>query len=265
MAEINTPTTEYANLALDDLFKLVFVCQQVSGDIKCAEARLQDRNKKWPALPPVTNKPYNDAASNQLGIFLLCRSIDIYNWYCRESLKLALSSNPQLVVDVIRKQNGRVADTVTKADKKGIDAASEVIREFLSDRYRGDRVIRETIHEKLNVLQNPEIELLCVCRNVLVHKRGHDEFGEIAAAIQKLGPNRALIGASWFPPDHMPIAIDASGFLTIDDAVGQWAAQLLQQQIFMMDQNFSHVYKLPRKVWPRSRIKRTFLGPSSGK
>ena len=257
-----TPTTEYAKLALDELFQLVFVCRQIAGDIRGQEAILQQRNKAWPDLPPVTNESFNVPASRFIGVLLLCRAIDIYNWYCRETLKLALSSNPKLVVDVIRKQPGEIAKVVSKADKKGIDAANEIIRQFLSDRYRGDRIIRETIHRDLDVMQNPEIELLCTCRNVLVHKRGSDEFGEIAQAIQKLGPNRALIGAQWFPPNHMPISLDAEQNLVINDAVGSWAAELLQQQIFMMDQNFAHLYKLPRKVWQRVRISRKWLGKS---
>jgi hypothetical protein len=255
-----TPTTEYANLALDELFQLVFVCRQISGDIKYDESVLQNRNNKWPDLPPVTNQPFNSAASRFIGILLLCQAVDIYNWYCRESLKLALSSNPKLVVEVIREQAGDVAKTVVKADKKGIDAAAEIIRKFLSDRYCGDRLIRDTIHRDLDVMQNPEVELICTCRNVLVHKRSYDEFGEIAEGIQKLGSNRALIGAAWFPANHMPIALDVKQCLIIDDAIGGWAAELLQQQIFMMDQNFAHVYKLPRKVWERVSIGRTFLG-----
>ncbi len=259
-----TPVTEYANLALDELFQLVFVCRQIAGDIGYDESVLQKRNSKWPDLRPVTNQPFNTAASRFIGVLLLCRTVDIYNWYCRESLKLALSSNPKLVVDVIRKREGKVAKTIVKADKKGKDAAAEVIRIFLSDRYQGDWIIRETIHRHLNVMQNPEIELLCTCRNVLVHKRGYDEFGAIAAQIRKLGAERAFIGAQWFPPGHMPIILDAERHLVIDDAIGLWAAELLQQQIFMMDQNFAHVYKLPRKIYERISIGRTFLGESKG-
>ncbi len=257
-----TPTTEYANLALDELHQLVFVCGQIANDIKGDEITLQKRNQKWPELTPITNQPFNCAASRFIGVLLLCRAVDIYNWYCRESLKLALSSNPKPVIDVIRNQSGEIAKAIVKADKQGIDAADKIISEFLSDRYRGDRIIRETIHQNLNVLQNPEVELLCTCRNVLVHKRGHDEFGEIAEGIQKLGTNRALIGASRFPPNHMPISLDAERCLVIDDAIGSWAAQLFQQQIFMMDQNFAHVYRLPRKVWERIYIGRKWVEPS---
>jgi hypothetical protein len=79
--------------------------------------------------------------------------------------------------------------------------------------------------------------------------------------IQKLGSERALIGAQWYLPGHMPIALDKENNLMINEGVGNWAAELLQQQIFMMDQNFAHVYKLPRKTWDRTKIGRTFLGP----
>lgn len=259
-----TPVTEYANLALDELFRLVFVCREIEGDIGYDESVLQQQNSKCPDSRPASNQPFNSAASRFIGVSLLCRAVDIYNWYCRESLKLALSSNPKLVVEVIRKQKGEVAKTIVKADNKGKDAAAEVIRNFLSDRYRGEQIIRETVHCDLNVMQNPEVELLCICRNVLVHKLGYDEFGAIAAEIQKLGAERAFIGAQGFPSGHMPIALDAERHLVVDGALGLWAAELLQQHIFMMDQNFAHLYKLPRKIYERISIGRTFLGESKG-
>ena len=255
-----TPLTEYANLAMDELFQLVFVCRQISGDIGYDESVLQARNKKWPDITPVTNLAFNRAASRFIGILQLCRTIDIYNWYCREALKLALSANPKPIIDAVWNKAGKMAPTIAKAQKRKRDAATEIIREFLSDKYRGDRVVRETVHRDLNVMQNPEIELLCTCRNVLVHKRGYDEFGEVADAIRVLGSKRADIGAQWYPAGHMPIALDTDKNLIVNDAVGNWAAALMQQQIFMMDQNFSHVYKLPRKTSDRTRIGRTFLG-----
>lgn len=258
-----TPLTEYANLATDELFQLVFVCRQIAGDIGYDESVLQARNKKWPDITPVTNHAFNAAASRFIGILQLCRAVDIYNWYCREALKLALSANPKPIVEAVWNKAGKMAPTIAKAHKKKQDAAAELVREFLTDKYRGDRVIRETVHRDLDVMQNPEIELLCTCRNVLVHKRGQDEFGEVAAAIRELGPNRALFGAQWYPAGHMPIALDKDRNLVINDSVGNWAAELMQQQIFMMDQNFAHVYKLPRKTWNRTSIGRTFLGPPS--
>jgi len=245
---------------MDDLFQLHFVFQQIVGDIKYDEHVLQERNKKWPNIFPVTNKTFNVAAFRFIGTSQLCQVVDIYNWYCREALKLALSSSPQLVTDVMRKRTGKIADAISKADKKGKDAATEIIQEFLQDKYKGDWNIREAIHRNLDVMQNPEIELLCSCRNILVHKRGHDEFGQIAEAIKNLGSERALIGAQWYPPGHMPIALDERNFLVINETIGDWACQLMQQQIFMMDQNFAHVYKLPRKVQERCKIGRTFLG-----
>lgn len=257
-----TPLTEYANMAMDELFQLTFVCSQIAGDIGCAESVLQARNKKWPELTPVTNLSFNSAAFRFLGIFQLCRAVDTYNWYCREALKLSLSANPGPIIDAIRSKTGKMAQTVAKADKRRQDAAAEIIREFLGDRYRGDRVIRETIHRDLDVMQNPEIELLCTCRNVLVHKRGRDEFGEVAEGIRELGSKRALIGAQRYPVDHMPIAVDGENSLVIAEGIGNWAAELLKQQIFMMDQNFAHVYKLPRRIWDRAKVGRTFLGPT---
>jgi hypothetical protein len=255
-----TALTEYANLAMLELAELEFVSGQLANDVKQAESKFIERNKKWPDLEPITNRPFNDAAFRLIGILQLCRAVDIYNWYCRESLKLALSSNPKSVVDEIGKQDSKIAKTIAKTQKQGKDAAVEIIKEFLSDRYKGDRIIRKAIHRDLGVMQNPEIELLCTCRNVLVHKRGCDEFGEIAEEIRKLGSGRATFGAQSFPLDHMPIAINGENYLIINEAVGHWAVELFEQQIFMMDQNFAHIYKLPRKIWERRHIGRKFVG-----
>jgi hypothetical protein len=247
------PLTEYANVAASELFELKFICRYLAGNIKYEESKLQDYSNKRADATPVTNQVFNCAANKFLGVFQLCRAVDIYNWYCRQSLKLAFSNSPQPIVNIIRKQSGGLSKIFSNAEKKGKDAGA-VIQEFLQDRYKGDKIVRETIHCNLDVLQNPEIELLCTCRNILVHKQGHDEFGEIALEIQKLGTSRALIGAQLFPHGHMPISLDKENYLIIDDAIGNWAAELFYQQIYMMDQNFAHIYELPRKVWKRRKI-----------
>jgi len=253
-----TLLTEYASAAGHELFQLSFICEQIDGDIMDDERVLRARHAGSPDAPLITNEPFNNAASRFLGILQFCRSVDLYNWYCCQALKLALSSNPKPILKMIRKKGGRVAKTILKADKMQRDVAAEVIREFLADRYKGDRIIREIIHCDLDVTQNPEVELICTCRNILVHKRGHDEFGEIKEGIQKLGSKRAFIGAQWYPCGHMPIALDNGAYLIIDMAVGNWVVELMRQQIFTMDQNFAHVYKLPRKNWDSPSIGRRF-------
>jgi hypothetical protein len=85
-----TPLTEYANLAMDELFQLVFVCREIAEDIGYEESVLQARNKKWPDITPVTNLAFNSAASRFIGILQLCRAVDIYNWYCRERCDLSV-------------------------------------------------------------------------------------------------------------------------------------------------------------------------------
>lgn len=256
---ISITATEYAGRALQELHELKFVSFQLVTDLQYDESVLQQRNKKWQGNTPITNDNFNSAAFRMFGRMLFCEAVDIYNWYCREVLKLALCRSPQLVVDVLRKGGGRVASAAAAAEKKGKDAATEIVAEFLHDRYRGERVIRQTIHVNLNVLQHPEMELLCTCRNVLVHKRGFDEFGEIAKEIQNLGSARATIGASLYPQGHMPIEVGSDQSLVINPKVGDWAAALIEQQIFMMDQNFAHIYKLPRKKYQSRSIGRTFL------
>jgi hypothetical protein len=257
-----TPLTQYANLACEELFQMGFVCRLFSGQIKAVENDLVQRNRRQPDVPPVTNQPFNTVASRFLGVFQLCRGADLYNWYCRECLRLALQSDPKPVVAAIRNQDGKLASTVKKAEKAGRNPATELIQGFRENEYRNDKEIRKAVHSHLKVMQNPEVELICACRNALVHRRGHDEFGEVAEEIKRLGTRHAFIGAQSYPDGHMPIAIDKGHCLAIDDGVGDWAAELLKQQIFMMDQNFAHAYKLPRKIWERPGIECTFLGES---
>jgi hypothetical protein len=259
--DAKTPLAEYASLATNELLQLTFVCWQIATDLGYDESVMQAHNKQWPGISPVTNEPFNSAASRFLGTFQLCRAVDIYNWYCREALRLALSVNPQPIIAILRKSTGRVAKTVAEADRKGKDAATEVVREFLTDKYTGERTVRRVVHRDLDVMQNPEVELLCTCRNVLVHQQWNDGRGSIAKGLQKLGSERALIGASWYPAGYRPIALDKTRNLIIDASIRNRAAEFMHQQIFMMDQNFAHVYKLRRKTWDRPSIGRKFLGP----
>jgi hypothetical protein len=257
-----TPVTSYASEARSELKQLSFVCSQLDAEIRGHESKFAARNRKHPDIPPVTNAPFNKAASRLLGIFQLCRSVDIYNWYCREALKLGLSNSPQKLIKLLGKNTKGIAETVARAKKKQMDVADEIIRDFFGDRYKGDATMRKAIHLDLDVHQFPETELLCTCRNILVHRRGHDEFGEIKAAIKKLGNRRAIVGAMTYPLGHMPIMLDSGDYLAVDANVGNWAVELLRQQIFLMDQVLGHQYKLPRQVWPTEDLSRKFLGPS---
>lgn len=258
------PLTEFANLAVTELFQMRFVCRSFTNRVAADEHELMESNAKHPALPPRTNGPFNDAASNFLGCLQLCRSVDLYNWYCRECLKLALQSDPKSVISEIKSRStgskdAPVAEAVAKAEKNGKDAAAEVLQQLLANKFRQDKGIRDTVHQYLRVIQDPEVELVCMSRNAVVHRRGRDEGGEIANAICSLGSDRSLIGVDGFPDGHMPIAIGVDGYLVMSSDVGSWAAALLEGQIFRMDQNFAYRYKLPRKVWAANRM--TLRGP----
>jgi len=238
--------TEYAQVALEEMFNLQQMCWFIMTDIDREERSFSERNKKWPAFEPVSNKRFNDVASRSLGILQLCRAVDLYNWYCRQVLTLAVKTNPR-VVDLLRKAEQRIAKTISKAEKAGADPAAALVTNYLA-RSANDHAIREAIHEHLQVTLNPEVETICESRNIIVHHRGHDD-GRVADALGKMGSQRAMIGAMDFPAGHMPIKLDANCHLCIEARIGAWAISLLQQQIHTMDQNFSYVYKLPTKRW----------------
>lgn len=254
------PRTELASIALERLTHLRFVSGQIENDLKREEAKLADRNRKWPDLPPLSNQEFNDTAMQLLGTALLCQGVDIYNWYCRECLRLALASNRSGVITAFRGQDGSLADSVAKAEKNGLDAGQELMREFSENKYRQDHPIRQAIHIHLGVTQEPEVEVLCRCRNLFVHQNGKDEFGQLAQALQELGSKRATIYPTDYPAGHMPIRLSPEGSLKIDRDVGDWICALLQQQIFGMDQQMVHQHALPTKTPAPLRIRRTGLG-----
>jgi hypothetical protein len=250
--------TEYAQTGLEELFEMRVVCGDLMRDLQRQENILVQRNKSWPDLPSVSNERFNSISGRCLGAFLLCRSVDIYNWYCLEALKLALKTDPN-IINLLRRAAEKIATTITKAEKKHQNPAN-ALTNFLENRYAGDRAIRDAVHKHLDVAQDPETELICLCRNVLVHRRGADDRGEIADAMKKLGTKRADIYPVAHPPGHMPIRVGPDGVLFVDGNVGMWACDFLHNQIHLMDQQFSHIYKLPTKRYRPRPLGRKSLG-----
>lgn len=253
----NTPVTEYADRALTELFHHYHVVWWLKNILKREEGVLQEHNKRAvPAgLKPATNKPFDDAASEFFGKSLLCQAVDVYNSYCQETLQLAIANDPnvQPALHAIKK----FREQFERAQKLNTDPATELLT-LLQTRYVVDSTVRKAIHLHLRIEQFPETELLCLCRNIIVHKRGIDRRGEIAAMLTAIGSDRAFIGAQDFPDGHLPITL-RNGALVCGQDVGLWAASLMQQQIFLMDQEFAHKHNLPRQKRPSATIGRTYV------
>jgi len=223
-----------------------------------AEDKLVQRSATLPTSSPVSNERFNGVAYRSFGIFLLCRSVDVYNWYCRETLKLALKTDP-IIIASLQKAESRIAREISKAVKQQRNPV-DALTKLLDGKSSMDWAVRDAVHERLNVVQDPETELICLCRNVLVHRRGYDEFDQVAEALKNLGTKRAQIYSVAHPAGHMPISLGPNRLLTMDGNVGLWACDFLHNQIHLMDQNFSHVYKLPTKRWRPRPIGRAWIG-----
>lgn len=253
--------TVFAQSALEELFAMRVVYAEVMRDLKTSEDQLIKRNTSSPNLPPVNNEQFNNAASRAFGASLLCRAVDVYNWYCRETLKLAVGANPS-VVDLLRQAQNRIAETIAAAEKQQ-QRPADAVAALLNSKWSGDGAIRNAIHKHLDVIQDPETELICTCRNVLVHRRGYDEAGQVREVLHKLGSKCATIYPAGHPAGHMPIRLNSEGVVVVDAEVGIWVCDFLHNQIHLMDQNFSHVYKLPTQRWRPRSIGRTLIGAAS--
>ncbi len=252
--------TEYAQAALEELSRLWHVCGELAHDIKREEDKLAAHNKRRPKLPPVTNEPFNKATARFLGILQLCRAVDIYNWYWRGSYKWAVKTNPS-VVDLLRTAETRIADKIRSADKQ-LQNPADAVTDLLNSKWSGEWAVRDAVHKHLDVTQDPETELICVCRNILVHRRGFDELGQVAQEIKKLGSSRADIYPVDYPAGHMPICLSEDGQLVINDEIGRWACRFLENQIHLMDQSFAYMHKLPTKRWRPRPLGRKWIGGS---
>lgn len=256
----NSPVTEYAAKAIEELFNSGYVVLMLDANVQATEAELQEDYKRT-GLTPRTNKSFNDAARSFLGRSLLCLSVDMYNWYCQMALHLAIDKNPTSVPKLLENVD-RFETIIRKGANRGIAPAKALLDHFKM-RTEIDSVVRKAIHTHLDVQQGPETELLCICRNLLVHHCGFDAKGEVPAKLAEIGSARSFVGATSFPQNHLPIGLDSSGKIKIDPSIGRWAADFLRQEIFLMDQQLGHIYSLPRFPRPRLSISQIHVGKRS--
>lgn len=249
--------TATAARAIKALFEAGFVARDLAMRIREDERCFDRRNKRKPHLPPITNKPFNEAAYHFLGRVVLCDAVDLYNSYCRDVLELAAHNNRAALPTALASAK-HFGDALKKAAKKKSDPADALLDVF-NARYIAEGLVRQAIHTHLGINQFPETELLCLCRNILVHKRGVDAEGAIPARLKEIGTERSFIGAQGFRYGHLPIAVNGQKNLIVDDQVGLWSAEIMVQQISAMDQEFAAKYRLPTGPAPKHTIGRIFV------
>ncbi len=244
--------TEYAQIVLNELNKLRSASRYLLGDAQRTNQKLgPDQQSK--------NTQYISLASRFLGCQQLTHSADLYNWYCREVLKLAVASNPTKVISMLETVKGPIKDNIARARKDGRMPGPEIIERFCKPSGVSEKTVRTAVHEHLGIFENPETDLLCICRNSLVHNMGKDVDGRMAESIQKIGNNRAIIYPTNWPAGHLPIHLTGGGDLVIDSEIGSWALDMITNQIHLMDQNFSALHNLPTTRWRPRPVSHCFM------
>src|SRR5688572_3736117 len=94
--------TDVAARSINELFAITFVVRDLAQRVREDERCFQRRNQRKAALPPITNKPFNDVSYEILGKLTLCSAVDIYNCYCQDVLQLAVTKNTAAVPMALR-------------------------------------------------------------------------------------------------------------------------------------------------------------------
>ena len=209
---------------------------------------------------PISNQRYNAMASEFFGIWLLCRSVDLYNGYCRQVLKLAIQADPK-VVGILQNQRDEIVRRATRPRTRGQYSVIELIERSLDGAGIPEEVVRNAIHVTLAISQNPEVPVICAVRNALVHAQGRDRRGRVSDALSRMGASRSTIYPEEVPPGFMPIQL-VQGAIPMNEVTGRWACRIIDMQIHMMDQQFSHQFTLPTTRWRPRPVSLRFVGGS---
>jgi len=235
--------TEFAISAMRDLSEIRVLIEHFVRDLNATEEKLAKRSALYPDETPRTNERYNAMASQHLGSFSLCRSVDVYNWYIRKVLRLVIHNKPQIAEGLDSELVPKLRKTLRKAREEGLDLADAALA-FLGSRAALDSHVRSIVHRHLGIYEQPETRVICTCRNIAVHGKGEDASGELQRQLTELGDRRTEIHPVEYPPGFMPIKVE-NGFMVVNLQVGMWALRMIEHQIHLMDQHVAHKYKLP--------------------
>jgi hypothetical protein len=178
--------------------------------------------------------------------YLTCRQIshaaDVLNAYCQSVLADIIDADDDVwdVVRLMLPKKSRERDTAVALLRKQ-DA-------------RDMKSIRELFRDELNVFWNPQIDLIVMLRNKIVHQGGFDPEGDVTAEIARCAESKTLIPPVEFINDEIPIGIDDACRLVIDARAGLWATSHTSNNIHMMDQNIFSRFTIPTRRWvPRRK------------
>src|SRR6266446_8021693 len=140
--------TKYAQTVLTELNQLRWTSMFLNGDALRAHGRLDAEHQS-------KNAQYIGFASRILGIQQLTQSVDLYNWYCREVLKLAVISNPGEVIATLEAVKGPIKDNIARAKKVGRTPGAEIIERFCKPSGVSENGVRKAVYVYLGIFENP--------------------------------------------------------------------------------------------------------------
>ena len=129
--------------------------------------------------PAEQNQPFTAALEKFVSEGAVCRAVDLYHWYLRRVLQLALSRDRSLIrswKDALNLSEKRTAE---------IESASSA-ESVLSSLFRGrEKAFRDLVHKHLNVPDLSVIPMLVEVRNCIVHHLGSDVDGKVAGLVSE--------------------------------------------------------------------------------
>lgn len=248
--------TEHGRSILVELRGIAILCMLIPADNRGFNERLeeQDRVRKsqmteqfraslkpgqempqvsFPWVSPTDqNRTYTEALEKFVTESAICRAVDLYRWYLRRTLGLALSRDSSLIHSW--------ASTLGITNKKAVEIESAASLEGL----RGKELrFRELVHQDMSVPPLGVIPALVEVRNCIVHQRGYDldnKIREIVVSSPELG-----------------IIVDART-VRITPEVAQSAVERLYSDISIIDQVLGNVLGVPRRAEPMPELKRYY-------
>lgn len=123
------------------------------------------------------NEEYTGALEKFISESVVTRAVDLYHWYIRRVLQLALNRDRSLI-------RGWAATLELSKKKVAEIESSASTAQALSSIFRGrESVFRKLVHNYLNVPDLGTMPCLVEVRNCIVHHCGDDIEGRVAAGI----------------------------------------------------------------------------------
>ncbi|MEY2489083.1 MAG: hypothetical protein QOC70_1025 [Verrucomicrobiota bacterium] len=230
------PLTTAGRIACEELGQLNTLVLGVNGDNADHNKRVKERYGGGEEV----NVEYTAYLQQSLGEWGVCRVVDIYQWYNRQVLRVAVQHAPEVLDgfrDAVRLDGRDVSALVT-----GINPVNVIIEKVL---FR-DNVVRGHLHKVLGIWEESEMSLLVEARNCFDHALGNDSEGRVAKAL-----------ASKPSPWKLPLAVNAGRVVvTAETALSAIAIGLAQ--ISIMDQQFGNKYSLPRTAVEPKKVSRLY-------